>query len=64
MAKNSEARIRANAKYDKSNTQRFAIKLNKNTDKEIIDKLNSVDNKQGYIKKLIMDDITKNEELD
>ena len=40
-------------KYDKENTKRVYIKLNKNTDKDILDYLDSIQNKQGYIKELI-----------
>ena len=44
-------------KYDKENTKRVYIKLNKNTDKDILDYLESVSNKQGYIKELIRKDM-------
>ena len=44
-------------KYDKENTKRVFIKLNKNTDKDILDYLESVQNKQGYIKELIRKDM-------
>lgn len=44
-------------KYDKDNTKRVFIKLNKNTDKDILEKLDNVPNKQGYIKELIRSDI-------
>lgn len=46
-------------KYDKANTVQYKLKLNKKWDREIIEKLNSVDNKQGYIKGLIKADISK-----
>ena len=46
----------AQERYDKENTIRFTIKLNKKTEADIIEKLNSVDNKQGYIKRLIRED--------
>ena len=46
-------------KYDKANTVQYKLKLNKKWDKEIIEKLNSVDNRQGYIKGLIKADIHK-----
>lgn len=46
-------------KYDKKNTVRICgLKLNIKTDKKIIDKLNSESNKQGYIKKLILRDLS------
>ena len=43
--------------WDRENTCSFTLKLNNNTDKEIIEKLKSVDNKQKYIKELIKKDI-------
>lgn len=53
-----ENRYNAQKKYDKLNTVRICgLKLNIKTDKDIIDKLKSEKNKQGYIKKLIRDDI-------
>lgn len=55
----TKARLRANAKYDATNTKRLCMKLNLNTDKDILDKLRSVDNMQGYIKRLIRADIAK-----
>lgn len=47
-------------KYDKVNTKRVYIKLNKNTDKDILDYLDSISNKQGYIKELIRKDMKPN----
>lgn len=44
-------------KYDKVNTKRVYIKLNKNTDKDILDYLGGIINKQGYIKELIRKDM-------
>lgn len=55
--KSSDARIRANTKYNKNNTKQYPIRLNLNTDADIIDKLSSVDNIAGYIKELIREDI-------
>ena len=53
----SEALNRAREKYDAENTVQIKLKLNKKTDAEILAKLAEVDNKQGYIKKLILKDI-------
>lgn len=47
------------AKYDKENTVRIAIKLNKNTDADIIEFLEKSGNKQGIIKELIRKEIAK-----
>ena len=49
----SKAQLRAQAKYDKDNTLQVKLKLNKKTDKELIDLLNNQDNKQGFIKALM-----------
>lgn len=53
----TDAQKAASAKYDYNNTKRIALKLNLNTDSDILDKLSQVDNVQGYIKKLIRKDI-------
>lgn len=45
------------ARWDRENTTVVTMKLNKNTDADIIEKLDSVPNKQGYIKELIRADI-------
>lgn len=55
----TEAQKRATAKYDAANTIQFKIKLNKATDADIIEHLKSKDNKQGYIKELILQDMKK-----
>lgn len=46
----------AQERYSKAHTIQVKLKLNKNTDADIIEKLDSVDNKQGYIKRLIRED--------
>lgn len=53
----TEAQARATAKYQKNNTRMFAIRLNLNTDADIINRLEEVKSKQGYIKQLIRADI-------
>lgn len=53
----TEAQKRAREKYEKANTVQLKMKLNRNTDADILAKLESVDNKQGYIKSLIRKDI-------
>lgn len=55
----TEAQKRARLKYESEHTMQIKLKLNKNTDADIIEKLHSVPNKQGYIKKLIRADIAK-----
>lgn len=44
--------------YDKANTTRINLKLNNKTDADIIQHLESTPNMQGYIKKLIREDMT------
>lgn len=54
-----ESQRKANAKYDKANTTGIYLKLNNNTDIDILDHLQSISNKQGYIKELIRENIKK-----
>lgn len=56
----TEAQKKATAKYDKNNTRIYSLKLNTNTDKEIIDMLDSTGNVQGFIKALIREYIHQN----
>lgn len=60
----SKAQLRAQAKYDKDNTVQVKLKLNKKTDKDIIDRLAEADNIQGYIKELIRLDILRDNSID
>ena len=46
-------------KWDRENTTVVTMKLNKNKDADILEKLQSVEKKQTYIKKLIRADIAK-----
>ena len=57
--KSTESQIIASVKYNKENTVQISLKLNRSTDADLIDSLNRVKNKQGYIKELIRRDITK-----
>ena len=50
------------AEYDKVNTQRVSVKLNKMYDEDIIRHLETKPSKQGYIKALIRADIKRGEE--
>lgn len=50
---------KAQEKYDRANTVQIRLKLNKKTDADILAKLESCDNKQGYIKALIRADMSK-----
>jgi hypothetical protein len=53
----TEAQRRASEKYDAKNTVQVKLKLNSKTDADIIEKLESVGNKQGFIKELIRNTI-------
>ena len=53
------AQKRAKEKYDKANTVQVRIKLNLNTDKDILEALERSGNKQGYIKELIRNDLKR-----
>lgn len=44
-------------KYNQKNTVQVPIRLNKNTDADILAHLESVQSKQGYIKELIRRDM-------
>lgn len=62
MAKQTEAQKRATEKYQKANTIQVKFTLNKKTDSDIIEKLESVENKQGYFKELVRADIAGRQE--
>ncbi len=47
------------SKYNKQNTTRVILALSKNYDKDIIERLEEVEAKATYIKKLIREDIGK-----
>lgn len=55
---------RPKAKYDKKSTRGLYLKLNIRTDADILAKLDTVGNKQGYIKNLVRADISKGSETD
>ena len=55
----TEAQKRAVDKYDKKATKKILLKLNKQTDADILKRLEEVPNKQGYIKELIRRDIAR-----
>lgn len=55
----TEAKKRANQKYDANNTQQVKLKLNVKTDADILNKLKQVETVQGYIKRLIREDLAK-----
>ena len=50
----------AQTTYMKNNTKAYYLRFTKSTDSDIIEKLESVDNRLGYIKSLIRKDIKEN----
>ena len=55
----SEAKKVNNKKYNDNKTTVYTIRCMHNTDSDIINRLNSMDNKAGYIKQLIRKDIER-----
>ena len=53
----SEAKKAAQARYDAKTAKRFCLKLNVNTDADLIDILERQQNVQGYLKSLIRKDL-------
>lgn len=52
-----KASSKAQAKYDAANTRTVRLKLNIKTDADILERLDKVASKQGYIKELIRRDL-------
>lgn len=57
----SKAQIKAVNKFNKEKTRCIQIRLNKNTDADILEKLDNVPSKMGYIKELIRNDLKGSE---
>ena len=55
----TKAQKRAREKYEAKTKVQILLKLNKNTDSDILLKLAEVENKQGYIKQLIRKEIRR-----
>lgn len=55
----SKAQLQAQDRYDRANTIQVKLKLNKKTDADIIQALETCNNKQGLIKRLIREEINK-----
>lgn len=53
----TDAQKKAVRKFEKEKTKKILLVLNKNTDGDIIEKLDNVPSKMGYIKELIRKDI-------
>lgn len=48
------------ARYDAKSSTRYALKLNNRTDAALIERLQSVGSVNGYIRRLIREDIARN----
>lgn len=59
-----EKKLTPQARYERDKCTRVAIKLVNNTDADIIAHLDSLPNKQGYIKALIRADIARKSKSD
>ena len=55
----TKAQTKAQAEYDAENTRQVHLKLNRRTDSDVLEKLDNVPSKQGYIKELIRADLSK-----
>ncbi|MBR1829037.1 MAG: hypothetical protein IJ781_05945 [Atopobiaceae bacterium] len=57
--KTSAAQLNAGHRYDKANTKSFCLKLNINTDGDILAWLSEQESMQGSIKRLIRDELRR-----
>lgn len=56
---NGSGKYASQARYNDRTRKRIPFNLNTNTDQDILNHLKSIDNVQGYIKRLIRDDMQK-----
>ena len=54
-----EKKYGAQEKYIKENTRRYTLNVNRNTDADILEHLEVCGNVQGYLKRLIREDMAK-----
>lgn len=47
-------------RYDRAHCRQITFKFNRDYDADILEKLDEVENRQGYIKELIRADISRN----
>ena len=59
----SEAQKRATKKYVKEHVYKFQVRINKDTEADIYDRLNKVPYKMSYVKDLIRKDIQEHPDL-
>lgn len=54
-----ETKYNPQKKYIKENMRRYALNINRNTDADILEYLEGRDNVQGYLKRLIREDMAR-----
>lgn len=55
----TSSKYAAQARYNERTRRRYALNLNTNTDQDILEHLQNLDNVQGYLKILIREDMKK-----
>lgn len=55
----TDAQSKAQRRYDDRNTRQVHLKLNRRTDSDVLERLDAVPSKQGYIKRLIREDLER-----
>ena len=59
MSETTGSKYAAQARYNDRTRKRIPFNLNTNTDQDIIEYLESLDNVNGYLKRLIREDMKK-----
>ena len=59
--KRTDATRAAQARYERAMIKRIVVKLNRNTDADIIEHIEAMESMQGYVKELIRADMTRHE---
>lgn len=59
MGKASAAKLRATKKYEKAHIRQILLKFHKTYDAAIIEKLDSLDSKNSYVRQLILQDLER-----
>ena len=55
----TESAKAAKARYDSKTAKYYSLKLNQNTDRDLIEHLAKQENTQGYLKQLIREDMKR-----
>ena len=50
----------ANKRYEKSTIRKVPVAFNRNTEPDLLEWIESIENKSGYIKRLIREDMERN----